>query len=666
MNGIYILMRIFFIVFFLIPFQLSGQQIPASKNLGNTLKVQPDGIEKIHSYHKLITDVQGQDPKLSQKLINELFLLSGKIKSPEGEAWANYQQAFYYNMKGEYDSLKIYADRCIELSKSNKLPKAEASGLHLVATYHWQIGDFDKSLNTHFSALKIREAIKDSVGIGSSLASLSVVNMSDNKLKKAKTYIQKAMSIGRSLNEDKLILRCLHTLANIYGMEGSYAEALKADYEALELCAKTNNRRNYSEIYSNIALCFFYMGDYDASLKHHYKVLEIDRFFKDDKQIGDTYLNLASVYSAKKEYPKAEALLHKALLLFKKTNYKYGSRNAYQSLSKLYEEKKEYQKAFKASQKYLQVANQISNETNDRNIARLNIQYETEKKEQRIKHLSQQFTIQKLQIEKRNVLLATLAGLVIISGIFVYMIFNRRKLLESARLQKTIHKQQELSAKAVFDAEEDERRRIAAELHDGVGQVLSCALMNLNGLCNNLPLMTDQAELAERSLALVTESYDELRAISHQMMPNALSKKGLPHALKELVSKIDGQGLSVNLDTDGLIILPGPLTETALYRVIQEAVNNVIKHAQATKLYISLISDEEGISVTIEDNGCGFNVSGVDGMKGIGLKNIRSRIAFLKGTVEFESKPGKGTLIAINLPADLTEQMNLPKALIDV
>jgi two-component system, NarL family, sensor kinase len=656
-------MRISFLFLFLVPLTLSGQQMPAFQNLEKDLRVLVDGPGKIQAYHQAITEIQGQDPKLSQELITDLFLLSAKINSSEGLAWANYQQAFYHNMKGEYDSLKVYADRSVNLARKNRLPKAEASAIQLVATYHWQIGSFDESVRNHFTALRIREKIKDSVGIGSSLASLGVVHQSNNRLDKAKTYIGKARVIAKSLQDDKLMLRCLHSLANIYGMEGNYNEALKADHEALKICGKTNNRRNYSEIYSNMALCYYYMGDYDASLNYHFKVLEIDRFFKDDKQIGDTYLNLASVYSAKKDYANAESLLSKSLLLFKKTDYKYGTRNAHESLSKIYEAKGEYQKALIASREYLRVASEISNEKNDRAIARLNIQYDTEKKEQKIRHLSQQSTIQKLQIEKRNAILAIVGGLVIISSIFVYMIFNRRKLLEKARLLEEISKQQELSAKAVFDAEEDERRRIAAELHDGVGQVLSCALMNLNGLFKTLPMKIDQAALAERSLALVTESYDEMRAISHQMMPNALSKKGLTHALKELVSKMDGKGLSVNLDISGLITLPGPLTETALYRVIQEALNNVIKHARATKVYISLISDAEGISVTIEDDGCGFDVSELDGKKGIGLKNIQSRIEFLKGTVEFESKPGKGTLLVINLPCDTKKQIKLPKAL---
>ena len=645
-----ILMRIFFYLLFILPLGLSAQQSGQIQTMKNELQTMNAGREKVNAYQRLITEVQGQDPRLSAKLIQELFHLSQKIGSQEGIAWANYQQAFYYNMTGNYDSLKIYADRCLQVSKQNQLLKSEASGHQMVATYYWQTGMFDEAVKNHFKALRIREKLKDSAGIGSSLASLGAVSLSTNKLAQAKKYVARSLEIARRLKDDKLILRNLHTLANVYGTEGSYQKALNVDKEALVICEKLDNRRNFSEIYSNMALCFFYMGDYNSSLKYHYEVLEIDRFFKDEKQIGDTYLNLASVYIAKKDYPKAEELLNNSLDLFRKTDYKYGMRNTYESLGKVYETRGEYKKALAASHEYLKLANQISNENNDKNIARLNVQYETEKKEQQIEALNQRSVIQNLEIDRRNIIIAIIAGALLAGGLLVYLLSNRRKLIESHRMQEFINEQQKLSARAIFEAEEEERRRLAADLHDGVGQVLSCALMNLNGLFKNLTLMPADAAVAERSLSLVNESYDEMRSISHRMMPHALSKKGINQALRQFADKIDNRQLNVHLDLQELDRRLDAMAETALYRAIQESVNNVIKHAGASNIYISMISDHEGVSVTIEDDGRGFDPVKIEDSTGIGLRNIRSRIEFLKGTVEIDSKPKKGALIIIQLP----------------
>lgn len=133
-------------------------------------------------------------------------------------------------------------------------------------------------------------------------------------------------------------------------------------------------------------------------------------------------------------------------------------------------------------------------------------------------------------------------------------------------------------------------------------------------------------------------------------MPNALLKSGLASAVKEFLDKIDNRIIKISLHAEGLQQRLDSNTETVLYRVIQECVNNVIKHSGANKLDISLIKDADGISVTVEDNGRGFDTADKKKFEGIGLKNISSRVTFLKGTVDFDSSPGKGTLVAIHVP----------------
>jgi len=134
------------------------------------------------------------------------------------------------------------------------------------------------------------------------------------------------------------------------------------------------------------------------------------------------------------------------------------------------------------------------------------------------------------------------------------------------------------------------------------------------------------------------------------MMPNALLKSGLANAVKEFIDKLDSRILKVNLHAEGLNERLDSNVETVLYRIVQECVNNVIKHSGANTLDISLIKDTEGIAATIEDNGSGFDCKDNTKFEGIGLRNIISRVQFLKGSVEFDSAPGKGTLVAIHVP----------------
>jgi signal transduction histidine kinase len=156
--------------------------------------------------------------------------------------------------------------------------------------------------------------------------------------------------------------------------------------------------------------------------------------------------------------------------------------------------------------------------------------------------------------------------------------------------------------------------------------------------------------LAEKTMALVEESCKEVRVISHQMMPNMLLRSGIASDVKSFIEKIDSERLKVNVEAIGFKNRIESNVETVLYRVIQETVNNVIKHSKASKLDIILNRDTAGITAVVADNGIGFNADHKDSFDGIGLKNIATRIEYLKGTVVYYSSPGKGTSVNIWVP----------------
>lgn len=250
-------------------------------------------------------------------------------------------------------------------------------------------------------------------------------------------------------------------------------------------------------------------------------------------------------------------------------------------------------------------------------------------------------------------ILLSVGFLVLISSIFIfsYQAHTLKRLKYTTGLQAQIIKQQSQSAKGIITADESERQRIAGNLHDGVGQLLSATRMNLDTLFERLKLTDpENGELADKAMAMVDESCREVRAIAHQMMLDVLLKAGLAPALRDFVNKISSDKLKVTLEMTGLESRLQNNVELVLYRVIQETVNNVLKHANASSLDIQLMRDDIEVSVTIEDNGRGFSTAHMEKFEGIGLKNIITRVAYLKGTVDISSSPGKGTLVAILTP----------------
>ncbi|MBC7510656.1 MAG: sensor histidine kinase [Ferruginibacter sp.] len=285
--------------------------------------------------------------------------------------------------------------------------------------------------------------------------------------------------------------------------------------------------------------------------------------------------------------------------------------------------------------------NQLDSTHKEENINSLN-------KQARIQNL--ELNNQKLEVTRKNIIITVIIVLAMMGFLLGYSFNRRYKLQQQTKLQQEILKHQDLATKAIIAAEETERKRIATDLHDGVGQLMSAAKMNLSAIESDLNFTSvAQKNAYDKAMALVDEGCKEVRAVSHNMMPNALLRAGLASAVREFLDNLNSQVIKINLYADGLNERIDSNTETILYRVIQECVNNVLKHAKASLLDISIIKEAENISVTIEDNGIGFDKNSLKNGTGIGLKNIETRMAFLKGSVEWESQPGKGTLVVLHV-----------------
>jgi signal transduction histidine kinase len=201
---------------------------------------------------------------------------------------------------------------------------------------------------------------------------------------------------------------------------------------------------------------------------------------------------------------------------------------------------------------------------------------------------------------------------------------------------------------AVVTAEENERKRIAMELHDGLGQLLSAARLNVSVLedtTNN-----EDREVVENAEALIDQAIADLRNISHNLMPSALIRLGLVSALNDMAEKINSsRQIAVKVEATGISARLPENFEIAIYRVVQEAVNNILKHANARNISVSLGLIGENLSLTIADDGKGMpEDAGKKSGRGIGWDDIRSRVSLFNGNMKLYSEPGKGTQLSIN------------------
>lgn len=285
----------------------------------------------------------------------------------------------------------------------------------------------------------------------------------------------------------------------------------------------------------------------------------------------------------------------------------------------------------------------------DENLLNMTVNKQTSELEKKYQSLKNDNEIlnQRSQIFIRNISLTVLA-IFLMFGFISYKYFQNK---QKALLQKEILYQQDLATKAVMNTEDIERKRMATQLHDGIAQLLSAALMNVNVLEEFKNDDQNFYKILDKTKNIMSDAILDVRTLSHQIMPNMLIKNSLADALRDLISKTTSTKLDIDLRVDGLQDNLNQNIQVVMYRIIQECINNTIKHANANKVQISIFQTKHWIEAAFNDNGKGFNPLKINSNNdGIGLDNIKSRVDMLKGELQLKSTEGEGTLIKMKIP----------------
>jgi two-component system, NarL family, sensor kinase len=410
--------------------------------------------------------------------------------------------------------------------------------------------------------------------------------------------------------------------------------------EALKYCKLINDKDYYRKVYLNLSECTGNLKDFETAYEYGY----LNRKYTDSVR-SEIIEKSISAERVKFETEKKEA----EIVLLNTKNQLQKTDLDKSKLQILNDELELKERQNQLETQSLTLKNQ-NLELNAKDALVKNTKLENDKNIQKVKLLDVENQLSKANLKTKNGILVLLGSAFLASLLVGYLLYNRRKLQQEAQLQKEVTHQQELATQAVLEAEERERKRISTDLHDGVGQSIMALKMNLEGISQQLEFKSEKAkDIFEKAMLLADDSAKEVRTISHQMMPNALLKSGLGSAIREFISKVQVGNLRINLEINNLNDPLNNNIEKVLYRVIQESVNNVIKHANASELKISLSKTTQNIECHIKDNGQGFKAQNTD-FEGIGLKNIKDRVNFLKGSVTIDSKLNEGTSLTILIP----------------
>jgi len=434
------------------------------------------------------------------------------------------------------------------------------------------------------------------------------------------------------------LMLALNKTGDLYERLGKYRQSL--DYyrqayaisDSLDFVKKT--KENTPETYSRK-----FMGDVMGSINQNpasvegvLKAIEKRKALNDTLALAINYFNLGVLYRGQRNYPLALDALKHCMLYADKINYIDMEASAANEIADLYEQTGDFKQAL-TYLKRQQHLNTPEVRKHAKTVEELQTRYEITQREDQVLH-------QQLEIIKRNYWVAGAVVVLLLMLVIGFIYYNQTRL-----------KERNIAMQAIIDTEESERNRIAQDLHDSVSQTITAAKLNLTSLGRDLPFISEeQRKRFNKAVSLVDDGFREVRTISHNMMPWALHKTGLAQVVKHFIENIGTETLSINLFSRGFDEPFNERTEIVLYRLLQESVNNVLKHAAASRVDISLIRDAESISLTIEDNGKGFDTTKPEVYRGMGLNNLQSRVNFLNGKFELSSQQGQGTLVSIYIP----------------
>ena len=468
---------------------------------------------------------------------------------------------------------------------------------------------------------------------------IGVTNYYMDQRKASIPYFEKALSIAEKNNYWELAASCHNN------MGGAYADLREFNKSESNLKFSLKIMKDYGKENTPIALrtqrvlarVYSANGKEKESEDLYLSLIEKSKETKDTALLCDNLIFYSEILKNRGEYEKAISMSGQALNYYKAQKSHQGILLAIAFHSSNLLKAGHYKEAYELSEERELVMRKGFAKDLEKEIGELEVKYKTEQ-------LQQEKELSVLKAKKqKQIYLFSFMGVFVLAGSGFYIWSQRKKakhLTELAEIEKSRFKD-------VIEAEEKERSRIAQELHDGLGQLLSTARLNVAGLEDSVA-KEDKAGV-DRSLKIIDEACVEVRSISHNLMPSALIRLGLIPAINEVVNNVNS-AKSIKIDfTTNVDSSLGKSFDITIYRVVQEILNNMIRHAKASEINLDIQKNDDDLKIRIQDNGVGFNTDELKDSKGIGWKNIFSRVSMLDGDIKLESELQKGTMVFIHL-----------------
>lgn len=592
-------------------------------------------------------------PDISIQKIDSAINISTEAKYDFGLMKSLNLKGIAYDIKGKNDSALHCYRSSIVIAQQIKDSLSEARAQNNIGLIHWNQQALDSALWYYKAATQTFKALKAAKPEANGLNNIGLIYEDLNQPEVAEGYFKKAIEKYAQLN-DTFGLGASYL--NIGLVQTNPDSSLKYLNISVPFLTKTNNTYGLSRCFNNLALAFKKKGMNKLGIKYYKESIRLKNTNKDLYGVASTFNNIAYLFLSDSSdvYNLDSSIyyLQKAKKKSEKNNYERLNYKLYNNFAIYYDKRQQLDSALKYQKKKHSAYLEVLNLQKEEKIQELEIQFNIERKQNQIEALEKEKEIQKLVAQKRKSTIIGLLALVIlliILGTLVFYFFRNKQQL---KYQRELTKQRELGLSATIQAAENERARIAKDLHDGIGQQLAAIKLQYTSFehrfNHNLPINYTEAKNFEN---LIDQVAKEVRDISHQMMPKSLQQNGLILATEQLLhNTFNDSGINYQFEHFGFSARLSKKIELALYRVIQELIKNIIVHAQAKNVAVQLLKTKAQVVLIIEDDGVGFSSTKKKKSDGIGLLSLQSRVSDVNGKINFEPSPKSGTLVTARIP----------------
>jgi signal transduction histidine kinase len=514
--------------------------------------------------------------------------------------------------------------------------KKESEIMNNVANIFRMTAKYDTAMSIYVKLLNYYESVNDFDKQGKIISNIGSLYYTAGNFEKAKDYTLRALEIQRKGSDKRATAVSLVNLTVFAINAGDYIEGIVYGDEALELLREVD-RNYYAAALTRVGYCYYMTGNRDKALEYTQTAVDIYKGNNNSRGMMEAYRQSGDYLIESGRYAEAMQIGKEALAVADTTN-RLDMRLLYDMLKRSAIWLNLPEEALHYSQEQIRMKEEDLNADWAEKISEIETMYNTEKKELEIVAL-------KAGRKTSRIMLSLLAVIILAGGFTGYFIYknNKQKVILAAQRIKELEQEKKITAtNSLLEGESAERARLSRDLHDGLGGMLSVAKLKIATMRGNLTIPEENVGALNSAIDLLDNSIKELRRVAHNLMPESLMKYGLNAALSDFCRSTE----KVTYHFFGEDIRPGEKTEVAAYRIVNELVNNALKHSNARNINVQLIIDGGRVHFTVEDDGTGFDPV-VAVSNGTGLKNIQSRVTSLGGTLELSTAPGRGTEVNV-------------------